>query len=258
MRIRTLIVGLMVAAVAVSAAACSASGGTGGTIDGTSWVLKTYDVSGTATPVPAGMRVDARFADNQISGSSGCNVYHAPVTISGAKITVGTAATTMMACDDARTSMEQAYLANLGKAATYTATSTSLTMFDSAGKSILVYDAAAANPLEGEWDVTGYNNGNQAVTSPVLGTTLTAVFTADSVSGNSGCNTYNGSYTMDGSNITIGPLMSTKMACTDQAASDQEAQFLAALQNSTTFEQTGAVMTLRAADGATQVTLAAK
>jgi heat shock protein HslJ len=255
---RTFIAGLMVAAVAISAAACSASGGTGGTIDGTSWVLKTYDVSGTATSVPAGLRVDARFADSRVTGSSGCNIYNAPTTVSGAKLTIGTAATTMMACDDARTSLEQAYLANLGKVATFTATATALTLFDGAGKSILVYDAAPANPLEGEWNVTGYNNGKEAVVSPISGTTLTAVFTADTVSGNAGCNTYNGSYTIDGSNIKIGPLMSTQMACADQAASDQEMQFLASLQNAATFEQTGAVMTLRAADGAMQVTLAAK
>ena len=255
---RRLIIGLAVAAMAISAVACSTTGGTGGTIDGTSWVLKTYDVSGTATQAPSGTRVDAKFASGNISGSAGCNVYNGPVTISGATIKVGALATTMMACDAAATSLEQAYLANLGKAATYTATADALTMYDSGGKSILVYSAAAANPLEGQWDVTGFNNGKQAVTSPIVGTALTAVFTANSVSGDAGCNTYSGPYTINGSSLKIGPLASTMRACADQATSDQEAQFLAALQNSTTFSQTGAVMTLRAADGATQVTLAAK
>ena len=104
----------------------------------------------------------------------------------------------MMAGDAAATSLEQAYLANLGKAATYTATADALTMYDS-GAMILVYSAAAANPLEGQWDVTGFNNGKQAVTSPIVGTALTAVFTADFVSGDAGCNTYSGPYTINGS-----------------------------------------------------------
>ena len=255
---RRLIIGLVVAAMAFSAGACSTSGGTGGTIDGTSWVLKTYDVSGTATAVAVRVARRRQFAARHSSGSSGCNVYNGPVTISGATIKVGAAATTMMACDANRTALEQAYLANLAKAATFTATADTLTMFDGSAKSILVYAAAPANPLEGDWNVTGYNNGKQAVTSPIAGTSLTATFTADTVSGNSGCNTYTGPYTIDGTSLKIGPLASTMMACASQAASDQEARFLTALQASTTFSQTGAVMTLRAADGATQVTLAAK
>jgi heat shock protein HslJ len=240
----------------LTACSTSSSGGTGGTIDGTSWALKTYDVSGTATAVPAGTRIDAMFAGGKVSGFSGCNVYNAPVTISGATIKVGTAATTMMACDADKTALEQAYLGNLGKAATFTATSDTLTIFDGAGKSILVYSAAAANPLEGSWDVTGYNNGKQAVVGPVEGSTLTAIFTADQVSGSAGCNTYSGPYTIDGTTLKIGPLASTMKACADQAVNDQEQQFLAALQASTTFDQTGNILTLKAAGGENQVTLA--
>ena len=252
---RRIIIGLALAAVAFSVTACSTTGGTGGTIDGTSWALKTYDVSGTATAVPAGTRVDAQFAGGKVSGFSGCNVYNAPVTISGATIKVGTAATTMMACDADKTALEQAYLGNLAKAATFTATKDALTMFDSAGKSILVYSAAAANPLEGSWDVTGYNNGKQAVVSPVADSTLTAIFTADQVSGSAGCNDYSGGYALNGTTLKIGPLASTMRACADQAVSDQEQQFLAALQASTTYDQTGNTLTLKAAGGENQVTL---
>jgi heat shock protein HslJ len=252
---RTILIGLAIAAVAFTVTACTSTGGAGGTIDGTSWALKTYDVSGTATAIPAGTRVDAKFADGKVSGFAGCNVYNAPVTISGATIKVGTAATTAMACDADRTALEQAYLGNLARAATFTATSDTLTMFDSAGKSVLVYSAAAANPLEGSWDVTGYNNGKQAVVSPVAGSKLTAIFTADQVSGAAGCNDYSGGYTIDGTTLRIGPLASTMKACADQAVNDQEQQFLAALQASTTFDQTGNILTLKAAGGENQVTL---
>ena len=255
---RKIIIGLAIAAFAFTVTACSTtggSGGTGGTIDGTSWALKTYDVSGTATAVPAGTRVDAKFADGRVSGFAGCNVYNAPVTISGATIKVGAAATTLMACDADKTALEKAYLGNLATAATFTATSDTLTMFDSAGKSILVYSAAAANPLEGSWDVTGYNNGKQATVSPVTGSTLTAIFTPDQVSGSAGCNTYSGGYTIEGTTLKIGPLASTMKACADEAVNTQEQQFLAALQAATTFAQTGNILTLKAAGGENQVTL---
>ena len=72
--------------------------------------------------------------------------------------------------------VETAYLNQLAKAATFTATADALTMFDAAGKASLVYAAGPANPLVGDWNVTGYNNGNAAVTSPAVGSTLTATF----------------------------------------------------------------------------------
>ena len=255
---RRLLIGLTIASIGLVAAACSSTAGTGGTLDGTAWTLKTYDVSGTATPVPAGMVVDAKFAAGKVSGFAGCNLYTASATISGAKLTIGTAATTMKACDAAVSAVETAYLANLGKSATFTATADALTIFGSDGKQLLAYAAAAANPLEGEWNVTGYNTGTEAVTSPIAGTTLTATFTPDGqVSGNAGCNTYTGAYTLDGTSLTVGPLATTMMAC-EQPIMDQETKFLAALQVPTTVETSGGTVTLRDAAGATQVVLGPK
>ena len=255
---RRLLIGLGIVTIGLVTAACSStggSGGTGGTLDGTAWTLKTYDVSGTATAVPAGMVVDAKFAAGKVSGFAGCNVYNASAAIDGAKLTIGQAATTMKACDAAVSAVEKAYLANLAKSATFTATADGLTIFGSDGKQLLVYVAAAANPLEGEWNVTGYNTGTQAVTSPIAGTTLTATFTPDGqVSGNAGCNTYTGAYTLDGTSLTVGQLATTMMAC-EQAIMDQETKFLAALQTPTTVETSGATVTLRDASGATQVVL---
>ncbi len=262
---RRMLIGLGIITIGLLAAACSSTGGgsaskggTGGTLDGTSWTLKTYDVKGTATPVPSGMVVDAKFAGGKVSGFAGCNVYTASATISGATLKVGQAATTMKACEPAVTAVETAYLANLALSATFTAASDGLTIYDVDGKPILVYTAASANPLEGEWNVTGYNNGKQAVTSPIAGSTLTATFTPDGqVAGNGGCNTYSGPYKLDGTSLTVGPLVTTRMAC-EQAIMDQETQFLAALQTPTNVETSGATVTLRDASGATQVVLAAK
>jgi heat shock protein HslJ len=252
-----MLIGLGIATLGLIAAACSSTGGgTGGTLDGTSWTLTTYDVSGTATAVPAGVIVDARFTDGKVIGFAGCNPYTASATIDAAKLTVGAAATTMKACDPDVTAVETAYLANLARSATFTATSDALTIYGADGKQLLAYAVAPANPLEGEWNVTGYNNGREAVTSPIAGTTLTATFTPDGqVSGNAGCNTFTGGYTLDGTSLTVGPLASTMMAC-EQDVMDQEAAFLAAIQTPTTVETSGATVTLRDASGATQVVLA--
>jgi len=249
---------LAIAAIGVLMAACSSApsgGGTGGTITGTNWKLSSYDVSGTSTPVPAGITADASFAADKVAGFGGCNAYNGPAVVTGATIKIGPLANTQMACQPAQNDFEATYLGLLAKATSFTATSDKLTMFGSDGKTVLVFAPGPANPLIGSWIVTGYNNGQQAVTSPAQGTTLTATFTADQVNGSSGCNTYNGDYTLTGTTVAIGPLASTRMACA-QDIMDQETAFLTALQASTTVEQSGANVTLRDGSGAIQVTLA--
>ncbi len=239
-------------------AACSTPGGTGGTIEGPTWTLSSQASGGSLADIPDGVAADATFTGGMIAGSAGCNVFHGPAAISGATIEVGLLGTTAMACQPPASDVETAYLANLADAATFTATADALTIYDSSGATLLVYAAGPANPLEGEWDVTGVNNGKEAVTSPIVGTELTATFTADGVSGNSGCNTYTGGYTLDGDQVTIGPLASTMMAC-EQAIMDQETQFLTALQTpGLTVEVSGGTVTLRDGNGATQVVLAPK
>lgn len=262
---RRLLIGLGIVTIGLLAAACTSAGGsastggTGGTLDGTAWTLKTYDVGGTATAVPSGTVIDAKFAAGKVSGFAGCNVYSGSAAISGATLKIGQLLTTSMACDPAVTKVETAYLANLATSATFTATGDALTIFGSDGKQLLSYGAASANPLEGEWNVTGYNTGTQAVTSPMAGTTLTAIFTADGqVGGNAGCNSYTGPYKLDGTSLTVGPLATTMKAC-EQAIMDQETAFLAALQTTpTTVETSGVTVTLRDASGATAVILSPK
>ena len=254
---RRLFPAVLVGAMAVLAACSSggSSGGTGGTIEGLTWKLTSQTVNGATTDVPAGVSVDAKFASTNVAGSGGCNVYHGSVTITDASLKVGPLATTSMACQGAASDTETAYLANLANASTYTATSDSLEIYDQSNAVILTYAVGPENPLEGDWIVTGYNNGNQAVTSPIAGTTLTATFTADTVAGNSGCNTYSGGYTLNGDQVTIGPLASTMKACSD-AIMTQETQFLTALQTPATVETSGGTVTLRDSSGATQVILA--
>ena len=252
---RTLMIGLAIAAAAFAITACKAAGGTGGNLDGTSWTLESYDASGSATAVPASVTVDARFTGNRIAGSGGCNVYSGDTATSGSSLKIGPLATTQMACSGQAGTVETAYFTNLGRAATYTAMADRLTIFDAAGKQVLVYQPGKANPLAAAWNVTGINNGNQAVVGPETGTTVTATFSADGkVAGSGGCNDYSGSYTITGLNLAIGPLRSTKRAC-EPPVMLQEAQFFTAMGKITTIDPSGRMIMLRDDSGATQVLL---
>jgi heat shock protein HslJ len=119
-----------------------------------------------------------------------------------------------------------------------------------------VTPAAPQNPLNGTaWQVTGYNNGRDAIVSPLGGTTLTARFSGNQLSGQGGCNDFAGGYSVSGSNIAIGALAGGMMICTEpDGVMEQEAAYLAALQSAATFQFDGNRLTLRRWDGATAVT----
>ena len=75
-----------------------------------------------------------------------------------------------------------------------------------------------------------------AETDIVAGTTVTANFGEDGrIGGSTGCNSYGGTYEVRGDTITIGRLVSTRRACLDQNANEQERRFLAALEAANRF-----------------------
>jgi heat shock protein HslJ len=109
--------------------------------------------------------------------------------------------------------------------------------------------AASGTPLEGtDWLLTDYA-GPEGTTIPVPeAVAATALFEGGKVSGNSGCNTYNGSYTLDGDKITISQLATTMMACGDVQMA-LEAAFTTAMGKVATWSITGDTLELKTAEG---------
>ncbi|MGH9816401.1 MAG: META domain-containing protein, partial [Candidatus Acidiferrales bacterium] len=54
----------------------------------------------------------------------------------------------------------------------------------------------------------------------------------NSATGSSGCNTFRGSFKLEGERLHLGPLVATRMACLDQSLARQEAEYLRALEAS--------------------------
>jgi len=241
---------------AMLASACGAAGGSGGTIEGIRWVIASVAADGSLQAVPEGVTADATFAAGKVAGFAGCNSFSGPSRIDGPKLAIGPLDATQMVCVDSAMALESAYLKALPLTASYTATADRLTLFDKAGKEVVVYEPGPANPIVGSWTVFGYDNGKSAVVSPIAGTQLTAVFTEDGkVSGSAGCNQYNGGYKLDGDAITIGPLAATEMACPEPLMAQEQA-FLTAMQSAATVSVEAGKPVLRSADGSTAVTYA--
>ena len=66
--------------------------------------------------------------------------------------------------------------------------------------------------LEGHlWQMTSYRNADGEMIETLPDVKSTAEFKDGNLSGKAACNTYNGSYQVDGDRISFGPLMSTMM-----------------------------------------------
>jgi heat shock protein HslJ len=75
-----------------------------------------------------------------------------------------------------------------------------------------------------------------AETGVVAGTTVTLTFEEDNrASGSTGCNSYSGTYQVRGDNISFSRLVSTRRACLDQKANEQEQRFLSTLGGANRF-----------------------
>jgi heat shock protein HslJ len=271
MRVRIVAMTMLVLALPLAACASAADAGPGDSgsgagsggaasasaqsLTGTAWDLTQFAPAGSTdlSPVPDGVKATAEFTADRIAGSGGCNRFTGRYTVDGSTIAIGPLASTAMACIETVMAAETDYLARLDEAATYSVSGNALTMSDAAGKVVLTFTESVPVTLTGTtWSATGINNGKQAVVSLVADTTVTAVFGEDgTITGSAGCNTYNGTYEVSGTDLTIGTLATTMMAC-EPDVSTQEADYLAALARVTTYSISGDQLELRDAQGALQ------
>ncbi len=241
-------------ALGLLVAACSAGPGTGGLLEGTDWVLRSYAAEGSLVTVPETQFANAEFRSNRVSGFSGCNDFDALYRAGGRTLFISEPASTLVACADEANALEAAYVANLQASRFYSERRGTLTIFDARGTTVLVFDAAPRNPMLGTWTVDSFATAPASLTAPIDGTSLTAVFRIASVGGSSGCNQYTGTYGTNGNVVRIGRLATTRMACADEIM-NQEAAFLAAMEGAALIDRRGSSLLLTDLSGATLVAL---
>jgi heat shock protein HslJ len=140
----------------------------------------------------------------------------------------------MMACPEPAMTVERAVHTALTGSFSYRIAGDRLTLTADSG-ALLEFAKEADPTLEGgTWDVTGYNNGRQAVVGPQVGTKLTVAFNKGAVTGEAGCNTFRGTYTTEQDRIRIGPLATTRMMCAEPVMT-QEREFLKSLESASTW-----------------------
>lgn len=109
-------------------------------LDGTQWRLSGWTLGSLS---PTDFTITAKFADGQISGSSGVNRYGGPYELgSHNAFAVEPLASTEMAGPEPAMRAESAYMTLLGQVRSYELAEGRLTLFDEGGNESLIFDAA--------------------------------------------------------------------------------------------------------------------
>jgi heat shock protein HslJ/uncharacterized protein YraI len=204
------------------------------------WAGGREPLSSPPFQVPAPEKYTLTFSeDGSLFVQADCNTSRGTYELSDSQLTITLGATTLVACDV--DSLSDHFMANLGKAATAGSGFGNLVigMADEAGEMYFQRTAApdlASNlePITQEdmvdilWKWTSLEEPPPApgvgVGDPSL---YDIVFRADGTySAKADCNRLNGAYTLNGSQLTINPGISTLVACDPESRSDQYASLL--------------------------------
>ncbi len=222
-------------------------------LEGSAWVLASLpgrSLVPDATPT-------ARFEDGRVAGSDGCNRYSMPFMAEGSAIQIGPIGpSTQMACPESTMVQAQAFTNALISARSFRRGGGALELLDASGAIAATLQTQAESLAGTSWNVVNINNGRQAVVGIVSDSSLTMEFdTKGRVSGTSGCNRYNATYRAEGDTLHFSSVASTRMACPDQALTEQEQAFLRAMESVATLSFEGDRLDLRGADGALAIIL---
>jgi heat shock protein HslJ len=219
------------------------TGRTGPELDGTSWIATVVTEDGVDRPFAAGSTLRLEFSDGGLSVHAGCNHLHGNYRISGDRLRVGPLASTEMACDQPLMDQD-AWLADtvLGSPLAVAVDGDTLTL-SRPGLTLALTDRRVASPdapLQGtRWELEGIREGDAVSSVPpgVRRADLT-IGQDGTVELHTGCNSGGGTAAVGDSTITFGPVVTTKMACADDAGRQIEAAMLAVLDGTVTWSIT--------------------
>jgi heat shock protein HslJ len=133
-------------------------------IEDITWTLvAALDNKGATVTIPDGTTPTLEITDDRLAVRTGCNSGSGAVAVSPAALEVGAIATTRMACDDARMSLEQTILGVLSTRSSYRIDGSNLTISNSAGT--LVYQPGAAESTAPESGLSTARPGPTRVTA---------------------------------------------------------------------------------------------
>jgi heat shock protein HslJ len=198
------------------------------------------------------LRGDGRYAIR-----ADCNVGSGAYQLEGSHISLSAGPLTRAACEPG--SLWDRFVTLLGHVSGFLTGDDRLALELDDGTGVMEFEAMKVIALEGtSWLVRGYNNGKGGVVSVPGNATLHMTFTGDgTVAGSSGCNQFTGGYQLDGRQIRLGHVATTRKMCQGEEVMQRESALLNALATVATWDIRGERLQLRRADGALALNLIA-
>lgn len=224
-------------------------------LENTFWVLESFEEQGEVTAVLEGAPVTLEFGEaGLVGGSGGCNSYGGQVVIGEGTISFSEVVSTLMACaDEGLMDQEARFHQALESASEYQLSGDRLQIFYDGGEGVLTFVRSepsetpeAGGDLVGTaWTLQSFEEaGSEALA--LEGFTITLEFQDGAqVSGSGGCNMYSAGYQAQDGSLSFGPVTSTRRACTDEGATQQEQRFFQALEAAESFELSGDSLVIR-------------
>ncbi len=227
---------------------------------GTGWQALAFGNLDDGKPLDPATTLTLNFGADRYGGSGGCNWFLGTYNVAGDTMELNAPSQTDLQCTDPASVMQQEamYLSALYNIDEYRKLDDKLLAYATGSQLLRTFRAAPPVPLEGTtWSSKFLQDPQDNVVATATGTTVSAAFAGGTVTGSAGCNTYTGTYTLDGDQLTIGGLTvadGTKKTCDSPAGiMDQEAVYLANLGGAVRLVQTAGVLQLLNADDETSL-----
>jgi heat shock protein HslJ len=187
----------------------------------------------------------------RFTGNGGCNQIFGSVTITADRMRFGQIGATKRMCKMMAGSIpEETVMRGLNATRKYSIARGELTLMDNRGRVLMKFQRAdrgqgndgnngngQANRLDDQrWALEQI--GNRQTYAPIRGVFMNFDGSKRSVGGNTGCNTFGGSYTASRNTISMTDLISTMRACVEGGKMQTERELLDGLRRADTFELT--------------------
>jgi heat shock protein HslJ len=229
-------------------AAQATGGGAMAGLESSTWRLKELPGAQSAALATLKRPVTMRLESGRLTGFAGCNNFSGSYTLDGGQLKIGPVASTQMACPEPGSSIETAFHKALSGTLRFAVDGDHLTATTASGDTLRFQREPPPQLAGVNWKVTSFNNNRHAVVGVLGESSITMSFKDGLVAGSAGCNRFHGTYSTDGSKLTVGPLATTRRAC-EEPLMTQEREFLAALASAVTWSIDGNVLDMHRADG---------
>jgi heat shock protein HslJ len=187
-----------------------------------------------------GFYITIDSGSNAIQGKSGCNNFSINYKKLAKKNRIETSSPrgTMMACDEEKMGLEQEFISVMNnKMLKITRKKNTVIFKDLNSKAIMEFTVPTQN---GTWSFIGKKNWKliqmEGVGKDYGAISIKFDTTADKVSGNSGCNSFFGTYAADGDFVSFSKIGTTRMACSDEQITINEQKILDFLNHKLRFD----------------------